>query len=166
MNFFRKRGLADFICTSIYFFKHPSNTLQHPSNTLQNHLFFRSINGRKKINRDFIKGGRGAGGWCRHFFYIKDGFPYNYISHFRIYCCDYCLLLNLLLCQHLISFWASLPAPKLWVVSGARCHVLAKRKQMTQKFKKWNKWHKTLNWKLVNISGCYVSKKETNETEL
>ena len=100
------------------------------------------------------------------FFYIKGVFPYNYISHFRIYCCDYCLLLNLLLCQHLISFWASLPAPKLWVVSGARCHVLAKRKQMTQKFKKWNKWHKTLNWKLGNISGCYISKKETNETEL
>ena len=28
------------------------------------------------------------------------------------------------------------------------------------------KWHKTLTWKLENISGCYVSKKETNETEL
>ena len=122
-----------------------------------------------KINRDFIKRWRGGGGWCHHFSVIQRmASLIVIILHIFvcICCCDYCLLLNLLLCQHLISFWASLPAPKLWVVSGARCHVLAKRKQMTQKFKKWNKWHKTLNWKLGNISGCYISKKETNETEL
>ena len=68
-------GLTDFI-PLFYFSKHPSNTLQthcntlqtplkHPSTPFKQHskssLFFAQKVDGKKINRDFIKGGRGGG---------------------------------------------------------------------------------------------------------
>ena len=72
---FRKRegGLTDFI-PLFHFSKHPSNTLQTPCNTLQTPLkhpstpfkqpskssLFSLKKWTKKINRDFIKGGRGG----------------------------------------------------------------------------------------------------------
>ena len=92
--------------TSILFFqilfKHTSNTLQHPSNTLKTPIntlqttfkiiyFFRSKNGRKKINRDFIKGGRGGSSFYevisqKIFFFTNDGFP-------KIFCC-FCSIIH------------------------------------------------------------------------
>ena len=74
---FRKRGGgSDWFHTSILFFQTPSKTLQTPCNTLQAPLkhpstpfkqpskssfFFDQKMVGKKINRDFIKGGRGGG---------------------------------------------------------------------------------------------------------
>ena len=95
---FRKRGeggLTDFI-PLFYFSKHPPNTLQTPWNTLQaplkhpstpfkqhskSSLFFAQKVDGKKINRDFIKGGRGGGQhfmkWFhkKSFFFTNDAFP-------------------------------------------------------------------------------------------
>ena len=88
-------GLTDFI-PLFYFSKHPPNTLQTPCNTLQTPLkhpstpfkqpsksSFFSIKkwSEKKINRDFIKGGRGGGSPFyevvsqKIFFFTIDGFP-------------------------------------------------------------------------------------------
>ena len=101
-HFVNGGGLTDFI-PLFYFSKHPPNTLQTPCNTLQAPLkhpstpfkqpsksSFFSIKkwSEKKINRDFIKGGRGGGHhfmkWFhkKSFFFTIDGFPkYNqYIS--------------------------------------------------------------------------------------
>merc|ERR1712083_443690 len=88
-------GLTDFI-PLFYFSKHPPNTLQTPCNTLQTPLkhpstpfkqpskssffSFKKWSG-KKINRDFIKGGRGGGSPFyevisqKIFFFTNDGFP-------------------------------------------------------------------------------------------
>ena len=106
-------GLTDFI-PLFYFSKHPSNTLQTPCNTLQTPLkhpstlqttfkiiyFFRSKNGRKKINRDFIKGGRGGGPPFyevisqKIFFFTNEGFPkWGSLPEYHLLaaslCCDF-----------------------------------------------------------------------------
>ena len=80
-------GLTDFI-PLFYFSKHPSNTLQTPCNTLQTPLkhpstpfkpfkiifFFVQKMIEKKINRDFIKGGRGGGHHFMKWFHKKSFF--------------------------------------------------------------------------------------------